>query len=497
MVVSKAMGLLWAVGVMILVGAGGVAVVPGLGGSGPVTVAADGPPPGKLGPKAESLVKQLGSDEFAEREAAGEKLRSLGLAAAPAVRAGMKDRDLEIARRCAELLPRIFADSWAPFVKRFQADKEGKQDFDHPIWRRFKAVAGDSRQSRKIFAEMIEDADRVKALQTAECDPEAAGAVYAEEMARQLAERERQTLEMARTLTPILLPGLGRSPHRGEFATVLFLGSYPAKAPAAPKPEVEAGYVEDGIRCTSSVFEAPMRKLYAGWAANRRTPEGIRLAMRVALWVESEDCLPVARRVAADAKLPSPVRASAFPVLAQFGNRKDLALLEPLRDDAAVYGQEIGDNDPDPPGKVSAPKPPPRIAQVRDMAVTMMLVLHGKEPSELGFDYGLASPDAYVKWQYYVLAGGFRNDTDRAAAHRKAKAWLDARPKADAPTTGAESEELVKQLGSGKYVEREAADRELRRIGGAARPAVEVGMKSPQPEIARRCARLFDEIRRE
>jgi hypothetical protein len=345
---------------------------------------------------------------------------------------------------------------------------------------------------------MIEDADRVRALQAAECDPEAAGSVYAAEMARQLAERERQFRERARIWTPFSPPRPGEKPpppHRGEFATALFLGSYPARGQAAPKPEVEASYVWDGIWYTASAFEAPMRKLYAGWAAGRRTPEGIRLAMRAALWVESEDCLAIARRVAADATLPSPVRASALPVLAQFGDRTDLALIEPLRDDPAVYGQEIGDA-PDPTDK-PAPRLPPRIVQVRDMAVTMMLVLHGKEPSDLGFDYGLASPDAYVKWQYYVIAGGFRNDTDRAAAHRKAKAWLDARPRTDAPPTGAEIEELVRQLGSARYIEREAAERALGTIGGAARPAVEAGMRSPQPEIARRCARLSQAIRRE
>jgi RNA polymerase sigma factor (sigma-70 family) len=496
MVVSKAKGLIWALSAAVLVGLGGVAVVPGPGGGVPMTMAADGPaqpPPPKPRPNAEALVKQLGSDEFAEREAAGKKLRSLGLAALPAIRAGMKDPDLEIARRCAELLPRVYADSWAPFAKQFQADKDGKQDFDHPIWQRFKAIAGDSRQSRKIFAEMIDDPARVKALQAAAIDPEAAGAVYAEEMTRQAEEMTRQLLERARTYSPFMV-----LPHirRGEFATVLFLGCYPAKAQAAPTREVETSYIDDGIMGTSSVFESPMRKLYAGWAANRSNHESIRFAMRTALRVESEDCLAVARRVAADAKLPSPIRASAFPVLAQFGSRTDLALLEPFRDDTAVYGQEIGD-DTGPPSEKPAPKPPPRIAQVRDMAVTMMLVLHGKEPSELGFDYGLASPDAYVKWQYYVLAAGFRNDVDRAAAHRKAKAWLDARPKTDAPPTGAEIEELVKKLGSAKYIEREASDRSLGMIGEAARPAVEAGMKSSQSEIARRCARLFDQMRRE
>jgi hypothetical protein len=324
--------------------------------------------------------------------------------------------------------------------------------------------------------------------------------VYAEEMARQLAERERRFRERAVVWTPILPLRPGEKPpppHRGEFATILFLGCYPAKAGAAPKTEVETRYVDDGITLTSSAFEGPMRKLYAGWAANRRDHESIRFALRTALRVESEDCLAVARRVAADAKLPSPIRASAFPVLAQFGGRADLALLEPFRDDPAVYGQEIGDNPPDPSEKIPAPRPPPRIVQVRDMAVTMMLVLHGKEPSALGLEYGLASPDAYYNWQYYVLAGGFRNDTDRAAAHRQAKAWLDARPKTDAPPTGAEIEKLVKQLGSTNYIEREAADKRLRRIGAAARPAVEAGTRSTQAEIARRCARLLGQLRRE
>ena len=49
-----------------------------------------------------AFVQQLGSDDFAEREAAEKELRKLGSKAEPAIKAGLKSDDPEIRTRCAK-----------------------------------------------------------------------------------------------------------------------------------------------------------------------------------------------------------------------------------------------------------------------------------------------------------------------------------------------------------------------------------------------------------
>lgn len=55
--------------------------------------------------------------------------------------------------------------------------------------------------------------------------------------------------------------------------------------------------------------------------------------------------------------------------------------------------------------------------------------------------------------------------------------------------------ELVLQLGDRDYQKREAASRELAKLGVGALKAIEEGRKSPQPEIAARCKRLYPKVR--
>src|SRR5437588_10010576 len=52
---------------------------------------------------AEKLVRQLGDKLFAKRQAADRALSSMGAKAAAAVRAGMRQTDIEVKRRCDAL----------------------------------------------------------------------------------------------------------------------------------------------------------------------------------------------------------------------------------------------------------------------------------------------------------------------------------------------------------------------------------------------------------
>ncbi len=53
------------------------------------------------------------------------------------------------------------------------------------------------------------------------------------------------------------------------------------------------------------------------------------------------------------------------------------------------------------------------------------------------------------------------------------------------------ADRLVQRLGSRDFGEREAAAKSLRNLGSRAYPAVRAGLKSPQPEVVRRCEELI------
>jgi hypothetical protein len=62
---------------------------------------------------------------------------------------------------------------------------------------------------------------------------------------------------------------------------------------------------------------------------------------------------------------------------------------------------------------------------------------------------------------------------------------------------GRRAEELVEMLGSPRFAEREAAEKELLRLGAAALPAVRAGLKSADAEVRSRCKQLLGPLERQ
>src|SRR5262249_10269792 len=127
----------------------------------------------------QKLVRQLGSPSYAKRQAAEKALTNMGARAAAAVQAGMRDAELEIARRCAALWPRL----WQTEIAR--SDAERLAGYAQPPWERVRKVAGDAPGSRTLFAEMVADFNRFSQLEAAEADPQKAVAAYTAELKRQ------------------------------------------------------------------------------------------------------------------------------------------------------------------------------------------------------------------------------------------------------------------------------------------------------------------------
>src|SRR4051812_30059346 len=108
----------------------------------------------KPDPQAQKLVRQLGSSDFAQWEAAEKALTNMGARAAASVRAGRGEADPEIARRCKAIWPRL----WQTEIDRPDADRLA--GYTHPLWVRFRKAAGDDPGSRALFAEMVADFGR-------------------------------------------------------------------------------------------------------------------------------------------------------------------------------------------------------------------------------------------------------------------------------------------------------------------------------------------------
>jgi RNA polymerase sigma factor (sigma-70 family) len=350
--------------------------------------------PPKSNPEAEKLVPKLGSRNFAEREAAEKKLRELGATALAAVTAGLRSSDPEIARRCALIRPHLGRDM---------------------AWTMFRKIAGDTPQSKSLFTEMMADKDRAAAVLAVALDATTAARQFPAELARQKAARDRRMREAMVTWNlPSRDAKVDWAPVRGDWAAILFLGSFPETV-AAPKAEIEP--FESVPFPPGELIPPPMRKLFHAWGINRRHPESISYALDGALLYEIQDYLPFARKLAADPKAPVRIRGDALLIIGQFGDQTDLPLLTRYLSDASVYKKPMGDSD--------------AIAQIRDVAATMMLKLCGRRPDEFGFLYGLCNPDAYVNHKYYMIARGFTDGAARDSAHAKAKAWRDKQLKSE------------------------------------------------------------------
>jgi RNA polymerase sigma factor (sigma-70 family) len=419
----------------VLVGLGGVALVPG---SDQLPVPGPATPPQAVGeakPDAEAhkLVRQLGSPSFAERQEADKALASQGARAAASVRAGMGDADPEVAKRCTAIWPRL----WETEIARPDADRLA--GYTHPLWARFRKAAGDDPGSRTLFAEMVADFNRFSRLEAVEADPEKAVAAYAAELKQRAEAIERSYQETreaqnrAKTFTTGLIVPVSGFPTRSEFVTLLFLGTYPATVKGEGAGDTHPCIFSFGVGPTNRfgpmnrAESAPIRqvlwRLYAKWLGTRTDPQPIAIGMREAVYNSIAEVYPTAVAHAANDKLAPTARGWALLAVGRFGSADDIPLLEKAFADARVFHSS---NFTWKDGKQQ-----PVETRVSDTAVAAALHLAGQKPADFGFTflemYKERGPDALTK--HYLL--GFFQDDDaaRQAAHKRAREWLDKQRK--------------------------------------------------------------------
>ena len=147
--------------------------------------------PGRIG----TLVRQLGSEDFTEREAASDELTRVGLPAFTALEAAAVHPDREVRYRSIRILGQIRELDLQRRLEAFLGGKDDAGEYPLPAWSRFKKAYGDDSTSRQLFVELTRaDAEVLRALEES---PKAAGDLLGErafqhQQAMQLGQPQQQ-----------------------------------------------------------------------------------------------------------------------------------------------------------------------------------------------------------------------------------------------------------------------------------------------------------------
>jgi hypothetical protein len=357
-------------------------------------------PPAAVGPaqeKATALVRQLGDRSFKVRERASRQLVEMGTAAVPALRAGCKDADPEVRRRCEAILPRAVRWESERQLYALLADKEGRPDHELPGWKRYRKEVGTDAPARRLFVDMMRAHGDL--LRAAQRDPVGAAA--------QVASR-CQTLR----------PGWPQA-HPVPLAELAALTFVSGDAQAEPDPDTEMALcriLEERLpeQLTTAPESRCIRKLLVPYL-RRCIDAGIGgAALGVALRLELKETAELAVRELREKRGTIKSTATAALALGRCGGQRHLALLEPLLEDRTELGRF---------GTATTTG----TTELGDVALAALVRVSGQALKDYGF------PAWHVTGYAWKLPGprvaGFPSDAERNRAKARWKAWAAGHPK--------------------------------------------------------------------
>lgn len=123
-------------------------------------------PDAKTAGEIRSLIKSLGDESYAAREAATEKLLTYGLPALKIVEEATKDPDREIRYRCDRVRVLLREIDLQRRLEAFAADVKGEKDHGLPAWNQFAKLHGSTAEARQLFVEIFKaEPDLLKKIQ--------------------------------------------------------------------------------------------------------------------------------------------------------------------------------------------------------------------------------------------------------------------------------------------------------------------------------------------
>jgi hypothetical protein len=355
--------------------------------------------------RVRSLVRQLGSESYDEREQAFAELAKLGRKVEKALKEGLEDSDMEVRHRCEELLALATRTEMEVALDLFLQNKDDKVLLKLPAWPRFSKVVGETPETRALFVQMC--CAEGPLLELAEKSPRDAAVKFG----------ERTQLLQQTLFQPF---GVRGSVSPGEVAALLYLAT-----------NSDLNINQQALYQLCSLFHQPeprqlltnnpaARKLLASFVEKRSDATMVHQNLYLVQNFNLTECLGWAVKLATEKGQQAYVRATAMTVVGRMGNKEHVALLEPLLSDTTQLGQMQFNTT--------------RInTQVRDVALAMMVLLSGQDIHSYDFPYLKVlrpqiqqNPKAFY-YSYHYL--GFSDDAGRNAAQKKWKDWVAAQKK--------------------------------------------------------------------
>jgi hypothetical protein len=337
--------------------------------------------------RAEDLVRQLGDHSFASREQATRELFRLGLAAKEALLAGSRDPDLEIRRRCRDLLPTILEADHRARLEAFIADKDGKQKHDLPGWERYRKVVGEDAAARELFVAM----QRVEAGFLAETDKDAD---HAGEHCAHLTGRLYQKM-FGGPGTP------NRQIDLAEVAPLLLVASDArTQMPLQSHHIISNFFYPPAAKGALTTAGSPFQRLALAWM-ERQTDDDTACQQMffTAANLDLKAAVDLALKVVRDKKLQGAGLASALTTLGKLGGKEQAATLEAFLDNRTALGNFMLNKERG-------------TTEMRDVALAMLVHLQGQDHRDYGFLF--SQSNSHLK--FYPNFLGFRTDEQRSKA---------------------------------------------------------------------------------
>jgi hypothetical protein len=357
-------------------------------------------------PTAEEIdrwVDELSDDSYAVRRSAADRLLAAGVAARPALLGVTNGPDPETRATARRLVALIDRTEFGRRLQAFAADTDGRLGTSLPGWETFARLVGDDARARALFVDM-QRAEALLLAQVFSQSPVARDSSWEDRLSRLL--RGRGMVDWR------------HGPSLGSCATMLFLGTLPEPVPSGPAATDLARLTEfPPIReaMQSDHHRDAVRRLVAAWIVHcaNRSDDVLLQRLRLALWHEMAEAVPLAVAVASDPQyltVPPGTRVIAILAVGKLGGSEHVDDLEPLLEDTTECM-------PGRPGKLAGQ--PATQVQIRDVALAVLLHLTGQDLQQ----YGFPAARPHVRYLFNSATLYLPSDAKRAIAIEKWRKW--------------------------------------------------------------------------
>lgn len=364
--------------------------------------------------KAKSLVVQLGSPTYEEREKAQAELADMGRRATEALAEALaKNPNAEVRSRCAALYPRARADDLSARIATFAADAAGKFDHDLPGWPGFQQItAGCGPAARAVFVE-IAASPLGRELVLGDMTPH--------DLGLRIAAR-RQEMYTRRFATP-RRPGepLAEPPVADVLALLIAETRIPSRHIPRTSSSVTVYTMPSFVTALAAGNDtARVYRVVAGkWVATRDEALLMTQALAIGSTLELPEVATLGARMMTTPGVTALSKAQAAMAVAKVGNARNLPALESAFKDEGVV-RTVGVV------AIGAPAPLPAAAkstQLRDIALVAAVLLTGQDAAEYGFQEIGGRRDTRFLYTAWTLPADRRE-----AAFAKWTEWRAANP---------------------------------------------------------------------